>query len=331
MALSSQAENKLNFDGALTIIRGGGDLGTGVAWSLADAGFPVIVLEKPQPRMVRRRVCFSEAVYSGAHEVQGISAKLCSENDALGRALSECENSGNSYGFGYNHDNGDSHESGNSFGCGNSYDGGNNYSCAAWGSKVLDLGFVPVIVDPDGETIDICRPFCIVDARMLKKQLPSQMNDAPLTIGLGPGFIPGKNVNYAVETMRGPELGVCLADKEPLPDTGIPGVVAGESWRRVFKASVNGIFTSSHSIGDLVEAGEVIGYIGEIPVRTEISGVLRGLLRSGLEVVPGEKLGDTDPRGATVNVGAISDKAMKIGQSVLETVKGIYLSSKKSN
>ncbi|MCR5662861.1 MAG: molybdenum hydroxylase, partial [bacterium] len=213
---------------------------------------------------------------------------------------------------------------------------GNGDSCnhlgrAAWGSKVLELGYVPVIVDPDGETIDICRPFCIVDARMLKKQLPSQMHDAPLTIGLGPGFIPGKNVNFAVETMRGPELGVCLADKEPLPDTGIPGVIAGESKRRVFKASVKGVFTSSHSIGDLVKAGDIVGYVGEIPVRTEISGVLRGLLRSGLDVVPGEKLGDTDPRGASVNVGAISDKAMKIGQSVLETIKGIYLSSKNCN
>lgn len=307
MAFSNKAEDIMNFDGALIVVRGGGDLGTGVAWNLADAGLPVIVLEKPQPRMVRRRVCFSEAVYSGAHEVQGIAAKLCSEKDAFGRALSECESSGNSY------------------------DSGNSHDCAAWGSKVLDLGFVPVIVDPDGETIDKCHPFCIVDARMLKKQLPSQMNDAPLTIGLGPGFIPGKNVNYAVETMRGPELGVCFADKEPLPDTGIPGVVAGESKRRVFKASVDGVFTSSHAIGDLVEAGEIVGYIGEIPVRTEISGVLRGLLRSGLEVEPGEKLGDTDPRGASVNVGAISDKAMKIGQSVLETIKGIYLSSKNCN
>lgn len=51
-------------------VRGGGDLGSGVALRLWRAGFEVIVLEAPHPMAVRRTVCFSEAVYDGSTEVE---------------------------------------------------------------------------------------------------------------------------------------------------------------------------------------------------------------------------------------------------------------------
>ncbi len=59
-------------------VRGGGDLGSGVALRLWRAGFEVIVLEAPQPVAVRRTVCFSEAVYDGNVQVEEAHAVLAS-------------------------------------------------------------------------------------------------------------------------------------------------------------------------------------------------------------------------------------------------------------
>lgn len=60
----------------LVCIRGGGDLATGVAYRLFRAGFPVVILELPQPLVIRRAVAFAQAVYSGDVEVEGVTARL---------------------------------------------------------------------------------------------------------------------------------------------------------------------------------------------------------------------------------------------------------------
>lgn len=59
----------------LAVVRGGGDLGTGVAHRLFMAGFPVLILELAHPRAIRRTVCFAEAVYLGEHRVEGVAAR----------------------------------------------------------------------------------------------------------------------------------------------------------------------------------------------------------------------------------------------------------------
>ncbi len=58
------------------LIRGGGDLATGVALRLHRAGIKVLIAELAQPLAVRRAVSFAEAVYEGMHSVEGVWAKL---------------------------------------------------------------------------------------------------------------------------------------------------------------------------------------------------------------------------------------------------------------
>ena len=58
------------------LIRGGGDLATGVALRLHRVGIKVLITELPQPLAVRRTVSFAEAVYEGAHTVEGVKARL---------------------------------------------------------------------------------------------------------------------------------------------------------------------------------------------------------------------------------------------------------------
>lgn len=60
----------------LCVLRGGGDLATGVAWHLVDTGWPVVVLELPDPLAVRRTVALSTAVTEGEVTVQGLRGVL---------------------------------------------------------------------------------------------------------------------------------------------------------------------------------------------------------------------------------------------------------------
>jgi xanthine dehydrogenase accessory factor len=56
---------------------------------------------------------------------------------------------------------------------------------------------------------------------------------------------------------------------------------------------------------------------GEV-VRTLLAGCLRGLIRSGIRVPRGTKIGDVDPRGDPRLCRLVSDKAMAVGRGVLE-------------
>jgi xanthine dehydrogenase accessory factor len=63
----------------ITLIRGGGDLASGVALRLYRAGLRLIITELPQPLVVRRYVSFAEAVYASRWQVEGVTAILASD------------------------------------------------------------------------------------------------------------------------------------------------------------------------------------------------------------------------------------------------------------
>ncbi len=66
------------------LIKGAGDLATGVAARLFHAGFPVAMTEIPTPTMVRRAVCFGSAVYEGEITVEDLTAARVAANDIEG-------------------------------------------------------------------------------------------------------------------------------------------------------------------------------------------------------------------------------------------------------
>ena len=64
------------------VIRGGGDLATGVAEVLYQSGFKILILDIEKPSSIRRSVCFSEAIYDGVTKVEDIICKKVeNEND----------------------------------------------------------------------------------------------------------------------------------------------------------------------------------------------------------------------------------------------------------
>jgi len=60
----------------VVLIRGGGEMASGVAWRLHQCGFKICILETNQPLAVRRKVSFCEAVYDRASVVEGVEALL---------------------------------------------------------------------------------------------------------------------------------------------------------------------------------------------------------------------------------------------------------------
>jgi xanthine dehydrogenase accessory factor len=187
----------------------------------------------------------------------------------------------------------------------------------------LDVGQVPVVIDPRGEVITRLRPTVVVDAIMAKRNTGTKITDAPIVIGLGPGFTAGLDVHAVIETNRGHHLGRVILAGSAEPHTGVPGPTAGFTVERVLRAPCEGIFKGERRIGDAVEAGEVVASVDGRPVVAKISGVLRGLLADGLLVKAGAKVGDVDPRGVPEHCFTISDKARAIGGGVLEAV--LYL------
>ena len=252
----------------LILIKGAGDLATGVGWRLHQCGFPVVMTETARPTTVRCTVAFSPAVYQGSAVVEGVAARLAKDAEEA-RAI-------------------------------------------ALGGEVA------VAVDPEGALVRALRPDVLVDAILAKRNLGTRITDAPVVIALGPGFCAGEDCHAVVETKRGHDLGRVLYQGRAIPNTGIPGIVAGVGAERVIRACRDGIWEPVAHIRQLVKQGDLLATVEGEPVCAAISGVVRGLLPAGTPVTRGMKSGDIDPRGVVDYCDTISDKARAVAGGVLE-------------
>ncbi|MFQ5851710.1 MAG: selenium-dependent molybdenum cofactor biosynthesis protein YqeB [Candidatus Binatia bacterium] len=260
----------LNFLDLKVLVRGGGEMASGISHRLHRCHMRVFITEVPVPTTVRRRVAFAEAVYQGCHTVEGVQAvKVSSPREAAG----VWENNG-----------------------------------------------IPLFVDPEARVRDSVRPTVIVDAIMAKRNMGTDKSHAPIVVGVGPGFEAGINVHAVVETNRGHHLGRVLWQGTAEEDTGVPAPVSGYGDERVLRVPQKGFFRSLHEIGDLLGPGDIVARVDGHPICAQIRGVLRGLLKDGIEVEEGMKVGDIDPRGKSEYCYLISDKARAIAGGVLEAI-----------
>ncbi|GKX30035.1 hypothetical protein SH1V18_25150 [Vallitalea longa] len=184
----------------------------------------------------------------------------------------------------------------------------------------LDGNIIPVLVDEYCDSIDRFQPEIVIDGILAKKNLGTNKAIAPIVIGLGPGFIANKDVHAVIETNRGHNLGRVIYDGETEKNTGIPGNIEGYSWERVIRSPGIGVIDTISEIGDIVEKGDCVGYVNDLPVLAPISGVVRGLIKAGIEVTKNFKIGDIDPRGKIDYCFTISDKARAVAGGVLEAI-----------
>ncbi|EES50469.1 selenium-dependent molybdenum cofactor biosynthesis protein YqeB [Clostridium botulinum] len=73
----------------MIVIKGAGDLATGVATRLKKCGFNIVMTEISQPTTVRRTVAFSQVVYDEKVEVEGITAVLASNKEDINKIVEE--------------------------------------------------------------------------------------------------------------------------------------------------------------------------------------------------------------------------------------------------
>jgi len=76
----------LQMSSVKVLVRGGGDLASGVAWRLHQSGFRVVITEIAEPLAVRRKAAFCEAVYDGQSVVEGVKAVLVKELEQVDKA-----------------------------------------------------------------------------------------------------------------------------------------------------------------------------------------------------------------------------------------------------
>jgi xanthine dehydrogenase accessory factor len=256
------------------LIRGGGDLASGVALRLHRAGIRVVITELAQPLAVRRAVSFSEAVYEGIQTVEGVTARLM-EVEQL----------------------------------------------AAWQDAGDDE--IPVLIDPEAHVLSSVYFPVVVDARLTKRPPAPLPVHVPLHIGLGPGFTAGLDCHAVIETRRSHTLGRVYWNGPTQPDSRQP---EGDP-RRVLRAPGDGLLFGVKKIGEHCEDGEVIAKLVVDQdtrltkhIASPLRGVLRGLIRDGLQVTEGMKVGDVDARDDPTACFLVSDKSLAIGGAVLEAV-----------
>ena len=191
--------------------------------------------------------------------------------------------------------------------------------------EFLREGKLTMLVDPVGESIAQLKPLVVVDAILAKKNLGTTRDMAPITVGLGPGFTAGDDVDAVIETKRGHRLGMVLRSGCAAANTGVPGIIGGYGRERVIYCPAEGILRNVKKITDTVSRGDVIAVVeteeGTVPVEATLDGIIRGLIRDGYPVTKGFKIADIDPRiEERENCFTISDKARCIAGGVLEAI-----------
>lgn len=252
------------------LIRGAGDIASGIALRLHRSGMDVVMTDLERPTAIRRTVCFSQALVLGAATVENVTARAAES--------------------------------------------------AAQAEEILTAGEIPVLADPACRCREELRPDALVDAILAKRNLGTRISDAPVVIGVGPGFTAGEDCHAVVETMRGHTLGRVIYCGGAIPNTNIPGLIGGFAGERVLRAPADGLFHQKLEIGARVEPGDIAGEVAGLPMCCTIGGVLRGILPEGTAVHRGMKSGDVDPRGQVENCYTSSDKALAVGGGVLEAV-----------
>ncbi len=269
------------------LIRGAGELASATAVELYGAGFTkILMLEIRYPGAVRRNVCFSEAVFEGMQHVHGVTARLAADLEQV--------------------------------------------------EFINQLGDIALAVMPLDRALADWKPHVFIEATMQRKNLGLRPTMAPIVIALGPGYVAKRDCHAVVDTFRGPQVGAVLEDTGEHLIEEPPAEIMGYARERVLKAAREGIFFTPHRIGDVVVRGERIGTVVSVfdvddfrkgvpvdmsyAVKARISGVIRGLLRDGVPVKKGAKIGDIDPRGRTEDLDHISDKSRRVAEGVYEAL-----------
>jgi xanthine dehydrogenase accessory factor len=180
-------------------------------------------------------------------------------------------------------------------------------------------GNVPILVDPELSARYLVQPDVLINAMMLKRETSTRKTDAPLVIGVGPGFTAGVDVHMLVETdSRYP--GKVILEGKSTEDVIKPSETGSPADMRIIRATEAGIFMAERSLCDAVQAGDIIGKLGETPLNAPVSGIVRGIVRDETKVLANAKLAEIDPANDKSVCFTIRDTMRSISGGVLEAI-----------
>ncbi|WP_069189478.1 hypothetical protein [Candidatus Terasakiella magnetica] len=256
----------------IAIIRGVGDVGSAIAWKLLRAGFVVICHENRQPRTIRRRMAFCDALWKGEAVLDGVTARLVKRlENILPVARKEAQ--------------------------------------------------IALYCGPFDALVSTIKPSLIVDGRIQKFSKVEPLKGlADLTVGVGPSFHAGEDVDLVIESCWGDELGKIITHGFAAEPVAQPPRLNGIGRERFVRAQQEGRFETELEIGQFVKAGEEIGKLDGKTILASISGHLRGLLTPGLSVIKGEKLCEIDPRNEQAHFEGLAERPKGIADGVMSAL-----------
>ena len=86
-------------------------------------------------------------------------------------------------------------------------------------------------------------------------------------------------------------------------------------------APCDGNWRTTLEIGQPIGAGEILGSVGPVVMRAQISGIVRGVTKDSLTVSAGAKIVDIDPRGDERFISGIGERPRRIAEGVLQAVR----------
>ena len=277
------------FDDLLVLVKGAGDLATGVAWRLHRCGIPVVMTELPCPLTVRRSVAFAQAVYDEEHEVEGITARR-----ALTADVPEV------------------------------LDAGEIPVVVDPETEAIEELAPSAVVDAvlaktnTGTTLD-----CAAFVAALGPGFEAGV-DCHVVIETNRGPNLGRTIwEGAAEADTGTPGAIWTPPADQESDERERSTAVEAKATRVLRAPAAGSFQALARIGERVQAGEPYGRVlqpsgEETPLLAPFTGVLRGLIHESVALRPGLKIGDIDPRGDPGHAFCISDKSLAVGGGVVE-------------
>jgi xanthine dehydrogenase accessory factor len=179
---------------------------------------------------------------------------------------------------------------------------------------------IPLVTVPEDLLVSQFRFDAAVDATLRRNRiLPDLREYATVSVGLGPGYIPGQNCHIAIETQWGPSMGDVLLDRPAADRAGGPRALAGVGRERFVSAPVAGQWRTTASIGQAVRANEIVGRVGGLMLFAPIDGHLRGIAHDGVEVVAGQWIVEVDPREQP-DVFGLGERPQAIASGVLKAL-----------
>ena len=166
-------------------------------------------------------------------------------------------------------------------------------------------------------------PEIVVDARVaargVRDRLLARAPDGVVTIGCGPRFSAGVDVDIAVDTSHA-RAGRWTCAGGTTRDIGEPPDLGGVGAARFLAAPRTGRMRTLCRIGERVAGGAVVGDVNGAPLVVRVAGVLRGLSARGARVDAGDIVAEVDPRGDVESCYGLDERGMRVAIGVLASL-----------